>query len=79
MYNVYVGSSELRFLDAKNWRENSKKIYFKMGGLGTDVVRRLSGGGGGTAAASIEPLKLHKMQFLMGCLLLLLGLDFQSE
>ena len=25
MYNVYVGSSELRFLDAKNWRENSKK------------------------------------------------------
>ena len=50
-----------------------------MGGYDTDVVGRLSGGGGGTAAASIEPLKLHKMQFLMGCLLLLLGLDFQSE
>ena len=49
-----------------------------MGGYDTDVVGRLSGGGG-TAAASIEPLKLHKMQFLMGCLLLLLGLDFQSE
>ena len=75
---IYVGSTELRFLDAKNWRENSKKIYFKMGGYDTDVVGRLSGGGG-TAAASIEPLKLHKMQFLMGCLLLLLGLDFQSE
>ena len=56
-----------------------KKNYFKMGGYDTDVVGRLSGGGGGTAAASIEPLKLHKMQFLMGCLLLLLGLDFQSE
>ena len=55
-----------------------KKKYFKMGGYDTDVVGRLSGGGG-TAAASIEPLKLHKMQFLMGCLLLLLGLDFQSE
>ena len=55
-----------------------KKNYFKMGGYDTDVVGRLSGGGG-TAAASIEPLKLHKMQFLMGCLLLLLGLDFQSE
>ena len=69
----------MRFLDAKNWRENSKKKkYFKMGGYDTDVVGRL-GGGGGTAAASIEPLKLHKMQFLMGCLLLLLGLDFQSE
>ena len=36
-------------------------------------------GGGAAATASIEPLKLHKMQFLMGCLLLLLGLDFQSE
>ena len=59
-------------------RRIQKKNCFKMGGYDTDVVGRLSGGGG-TAAASIEPLKLHKMQFLMGCLLLLLGLDFQSE
>ena len=56
-----------------------QKKYFKMGGYDTDVVGGLSGGGGEAAAASIEPLKLHKMQFLMGCLLLLLGLDFQSE
>ena len=27
VFNVCVGSSELRFLDAKNWREDSKKIF----------------------------------------------------
>ena len=74
---IFVGSIEI-FRCKKLAGEFKKKKYFKMGGYDTDVVGRLSGGGG-TAAASIEPLKLHKMQFLMGCLLLLLGLDFQSE